>query len=460
MKFFLIVLTCFFWVINFTNAVDISVTSSSNQDTWYSSNISGNININNITTFSWDSWTWSACNASCGGWTKTRTVVCRWSDGWVYSDSLCSWGKPSTIDNCNSFSCYTYSWDEGSWWSCDASPSWNTGSWWGCSANPTWNTGSWWGCSVSCWWGTQSRAITCSWTSGTQSRSITCSWTSGTESRAVTCIRSDWNTVIDWFCGWWKPSSSQSCTESCSWTTPSSSQSCTESCNWTAPSSSQSCNNQSCIPDVDCVGNWNTWTCQTVSPYWSHPWCHSWCWHCTWKVRTDTYVITIAKQWNWASCPYSNGTTRSEYCPGTWTCSSFIAWTQVKLEDWTTKNIETIIVWDILKWSNDSKNTVLELKFHPHQWDLYAINGSEYFVTPGHPFMTLDGWKAFDEKLAMQINPTMKIKRLIEWDVLVKENSLEIIQSISRIPTNIQVYNFEVSGTKDYYANWYLVHNK
>ena len=292
-----------------TNSLDISTSPSWSNSVWNNSNINGTISVTGITTFSWVTWAWSECNATCGGGEKTRTVVCRWSNGDIYSDSICSWAKPAT----------------------------------------------------------------------------------------------------------------------------------------TAP-----CNNDPCvIPIIDCVAEYNDCdSCKYTKP----PTGGSWFYPST-KSCTLTSTTTPASGWG-AVCP----ATISKTCT-VWK-NSFIEGTQVILSNGNRQNIETIQVWDKLKWSNNSINTVLELKFHPHQWDLYAINGNEYFVTPGHPFMTLNGWKAFDEQLAMEINPTLSIKKLHQWDILVKKDGLEVIQFISKINVDIQVYNFEVSWTRDYYANWYLVHNK
>ena len=92
---------------------------------------------------------------------------------------------------------------------------------------------------------------------------------------------------------------------------------------------------------------------------------------------------------------------------------------------------------------------------------MYSINGSDYFVTPGHPFMTVDGWKAFDKELAMELNPTLDIKSLEVGDILLLENGRkEALVVFDYEYQEVPVYNFEVSGTKDYFADGYHVHNK
>ena len=74
--------------------------------------------------------------------------------------------------------------------------------------------------------------------------------------------------------------------------------------------------------------------------------------------------------------------------------------------------------------------------------------------------MTTQGWKAFNPQLAMEINPTLNIGQLVVGDVLIKGNSYEFINKIDFMETDSRVYNFELNGTKDYYADNFLVHNK
>ena len=74
--------------------------------------------------------------------------------------------------------------------------------------------------------------------------------------------------------------------------------------------------------------------------------------------------------------------------------------------------------------------------------------------------MTQDGWKAFNPEIAMEINPTLEIKKLQIGDVLIREEGRETIISIDLHQNDENIYNFELDGTKDYYADGYLVHNK
>ena len=90
----------------------------------------------------------------------------------------------------------------------------------------------------------------------------------------------------------------------------------------------------------------------------------------------------------------------------------------------------------------------------------HYINAIELIEDKVNPFMTQDGWKAFNPELAMEINPTLKIGKLKVGDYLIRDNSYEVIGTFDYQENNLPVYNFELDGSKDYYADGYLVHNK
>ena len=178
-----------------------------------------------VYTYKWSTGSWWSCSRTCGGWTQTRKVVCKRSDGVIVANSFCdASNKPSTTRSCNTQACpvdgqcwslnnqtvtnnnslYNYSrtqlcsrWDvvyDDAWWN-DGTYNWrcrwqNGGRIVNCSASKKvytyrWYTGSWWACSASCGY--------------------------GTKSRQVYCLRSDWVRVADRRCSGSKPSSSESC---------------------------------------------------------------------------------------------------------------------------------------------------------------------------------------------------------------------------------------------------------
>ena len=159
---------------------------------------------------------------------------------------------------------------------------------------------------------------------------------------------------------------------------------------------------------------------------------------------------------NWEVCENS-------FRRNTKDCSTcFVAWTKVRMADWSQKNIEDVEIWEKILWSNGTINTVLWYD-RPVLWNrhLWSINGSEYFVSDEHPFMTTEGWKSFNPemtKLEVDLNTTeLKI-----GDVLVTDNGLEVIESVDYINAdyNTPLYNFMLDWDHTYYANNYLVHNK
>ncbi len=57
--------------------------------------------------YSWQVTGTSACSASCGGGTQTRTIQCIWYE-WVVNDSFCTSAKPAAVVSCNTQACPFY----------------------------------------------------------------------------------------------------------------------------------------------------------------------------------------------------------------------------------------------------------------------------------------------------------------------------------------------------------------
>lgn len=169
--------------------------------------------------FGWEAGSWSACSSACAidgvPGQRTRSVVCRRSDGVAAPDASCSGEKPALQETCNTHQC-SYGW---------ASTGWSA-----CSANPVWS--GWSGCSTSCGTGTQTRS---------------CSGTSGTQSRSNYCRRADDGaTVGAGYCaGQAQPATSTSCSTYCS---GASSQSCS------ATSGCRSCSGYTVATHAWCGG--------------------------------------------------------------------------------------------------------------------------------------------------------------------------------------------------------------
>lgn len=137
----------------------------------------------------------------------------------------------------------------------------------------------------------------------------------------------------------------------------------------------------------------------------------------------------------------------------------FIAGTQVTMADGSTKNIEDIKVDDVLKGSTQDNPVMLRYVIE-YTGPIYSMNNSDYFVSASHPFMTTDGWKSFNPAATNQESPDLLVTLLKKGDVLVRENGvLETLEKFDYRVENKTVYNFGLNGSRDYYADGYLVHN-
>ncbi|MDE3156438.1 MAG: thrombospondin type-1 domain-containing protein, partial [Acidobacteriota bacterium] len=74
-------------------------------------------------TYQWVFSDWSTCSAACGGGTQTRTAVCEDSNGTVVANSACAGLPPAagpTSQACNTQACVTYQWVLSAWSACSA----------------------------------------------------------------------------------------------------------------------------------------------------------------------------------------------------------------------------------------------------------------------------------------------------------------------------------------------------
>ncbi|EKE27369.1 MAG: thrombospondin, type 1 repeat protein, partial [uncultured bacterium (gcode 4)] len=55
--------------------------------------------------YSWTTWAYWSCSATCWWGTQTRTVVCQRNDWQIVADTNCTWAKPATSQSCNTQVC-------------------------------------------------------------------------------------------------------------------------------------------------------------------------------------------------------------------------------------------------------------------------------------------------------------------------------------------------------------------
>ena len=179
--------------------------------------------------------------------------------------------------------------------------------------------------------------------------------------------------------------------------------------------------------------------------------------------RTATKSSRIGRQ-SWGVDPASG--VEMVYSQPSVSC--FIAGTKIKMADGTDKNIEDVVVGDVVKGHNGD-NTVIELDWVTlGDRKLYAFNDSEhYFFTSEHPFMTEEGWKSVKpektkERDGVELYNELK-GELKVGDKLVTDNGLIEITNIKSKEINnpdLPLYNFHISNDKSYIADNYVVHNK
>ena len=159
------------------------------------------------------------------------------------------------------------------------------------------------------------------------------------------------------------------------------------------------------------------------------------------------------------NCPYYGGSSSSSSSSSSSGIGCFVAGTQVTLADGTKKNIEDIQVEDVLKGSSED-NPVMKRYVIDYKGEVYSMNGSDYFVTPTHPFMTTEGWKSFDPAGTRKESPTLSVSKLEKGDILIKAGGVrEVLEEFDSKYMETTVYNFGLNGSRDFYANDYLNHN-
>jgi len=142
--------------------------------------------------------------------------------------------------------------------------------------------------------------------------------------------------------------------------------------------------------------------------------------------------------------------------------SCFAAGTEIMLATGTTKTVEKLQIGDILLGSNGAKNKVLDIGVMPKEdRKIYSFNGGDYFVTADHPFSTkAGGWAALDPKLAEEMHPGMKTDKLdIGTELMTHNGSLRVEKIDFKAVKDSVVYNPQLDGSHDYYADGFLVHN-
>ena len=145
----------------------------------------------------------------------------------------------------------------------------------------------------------------------------------------------------------------------------------------------------------------------------------------------------------------------------------FIAGTQVLLTDGISKNIEDVVVGDLIVGHSQTNKVVkLDLTLLGNR-KLYSFNGGPYFVTSDHPMLTTEGWKSIEPEETRKRDGEELYNELVgelkEGDILITtdaEVELKSITSKGGYDKDLLLYNFFLDGDHSYGADGYFAHNK
>lgn len=165
-------------------------------------------------------------------------------------------------------------------------------------------------------------------------------------------------------------------------------------------------------------------------------------------------VVTAAKDVHYTQ-PYTPAA-----APVVFTCC-FIVGTQVLLADGTSKAIENLRVGDMVVGAHGVVNRVRGVVHRPlRDRLLYSINGSDPFISPEHPLLTTQGWKAFDPA-ASGVADTLTVGTLQVGDVLITTRGPVEVRSVKgvRMDPDTQLCNLDLDGDQTYTAQGFVAHN-
>jgi hypothetical protein len=173
----------------------------------------------------------------------------------------------------------------------------------------------------------------------------------------------------------------------------------------------------------------------------------------------------------------------NKYIPPT----CFLQGTEISLANGDVKNIEDIVIGDIVQSYVASTNsneigeyqegTVTDID-HRHNVGshesacislgdtvgVYNINGSDLKFTPEHPFLTKRGWASLvpipQQEPYLSQQPEILILSI--GDSVLNDGNWELIETINHTPMDVvtPVYNITVAESHTYIANNVVVHNK
>ena len=146
----------------------------------------------------------------------------------------------------------------------------------------------------------------------------------------------------------------------------------------------------------------------------------------------------------------------------------FAAGTKIIMSDFTTKNIEDVLIGDEVIAYNEEKE-LFEFKKVTKSYKHYNTprvikvilsNNVVLKITPGHPILTTEGWKSRDIENSLYEHNTIATWLNI-GDQVIGYSGIVVVENIveMEIPNNYITYNIEVEVCHTYLADGIVVHN-
>jgi len=136
----------------------------------------------------------------------------------------------------------------------------------------------------------------------------------------------------------------------------------------------------------------------------------------------------------------------------------------VTMADGSLKQIKLIEIGDLVLNSNGNYSKVVGIeKPILANRKMYSFNNNYAFVSEEHPFLTTEGWGAFNpESWAVEKPFKNKLIKIKEGTTLKTLNGEETVTDIKEVTedANKIIYNLLLEGDHTYYVENYLVHNK
>ena len=153
--------------------------------------------------------------------------------------------------------------------------------------------------------------------------------------------------------------------------------------------------------------------------------------------------------------------------PGAVFC--FAAGTQILMDNGLSKNIEDIKIDEIIIAYNENNKKfvakkVINTQAHnntPQMVQISFNNGDILKLTPGHPLLSIEGWKSLDTQASLQGHNVITTLLTI-GDIILGINKLAIVTNIEYLPIegNNNSYNIDIEDCHTYLANGFIAHNK